>query len=702
MVAFLSRNAWAIPLAFGVVLGAVGWTSYRALEHQMMAELGDSLQTILRADVAALQIWVDENKAIAAVGADDPRVEKAAERLLAVAHSSGEPRDALLAAPAQAELRALLAPSVAAHGYTGFGLVAPSGLFLAATRDATVGGRMDGAGPMLERILAGESVVTPPLLFSAGTIQARPQILIGAPVRDETGRLIAAFGFSADPEREFRLIFSIARPGASGETYAFDADGLMLSPSRFEDQLHQIGLLAADASSFMTVQIRDPGGDLSRGYRPELPLKARPLTRMAADAVSGNGGLDVDGYRDYRGIPVAGAWTWLPDLQLGVVTEIDIAEAYHGLYVLQQRFGIVVVVLLLQAAAMFLYSFVVVRLRSKVDEARELGRYRIEKKLGSGGMGTVYLASHALLRRPTAIKVLRPEASSRESIARFEREVQITSALTHPNTIDIYDFGYTPDGTFYYAMEYLKGITLGACVEADGAQSEARVLHVMKQACASIAEAHVLGLMHRDLKPSNIMLCERGGMFDFVKVLDFGLVREQSQAKDVALTDVASLTGTPLYMPPESVQAPDTLDVRGDVYQLGAIAYYLLAGRHVFQGDSAFDVLAQHVGNEPEPPSKVIGSSLSPELERVVLWCLNKNPADRPAHAGVLLEALEECKVEGYWGQREARAWWSGFRERNPHVADSIPDTSTSSHPSGYTIDLGKRLHGREPGDGGG
>jgi serine/threonine-protein kinase len=188
------------------------------------------------------------------------------------------------------------------------------------------------------------------------------------------------------------------------------------------------------------------------------------------------------------------------------------------------------------------------------------------------------------------------------------------------------------------------------------------------------------------------MLCERGGLLDFVKVLDFGLVKQQHQGQDLALTDVTSLTGTPLYLPPEAVVAPETLDVRADLYQLGAIAYYLLVGQHVFRGDTAYDVLSQHVGVAPEPPSAALGRALSPELE-IVLRCLEKDPASRHANAGELLAALERCRVTGSWGQREAHEWWELWWKTHPPEVEGPP--STASHPSGYTIDVVERLRRR-------
>lgn len=693
MAAFLRRNAWLIPVLFALLLGGVGFSSYRALEKAMKAQIASKLETVRDASIAALEIWAEENRAVADVFSLDPRVRKHVRELLRVARSAENPREALMASPTQESLRRHLAGIVERHGYAGFGVVDPTGMFVASSRDRSIGRRIPGITQAVAPILEGRTLVTPPRAVLLSTEDAPEALMIvGAPVRADDGTPVAAFGFSIDPAREFARILTVARTGESGETYAFDARGLLVSPSRFDDQLRELGLLPDDPNvhSILNIQVRDPGGNLAEGFEPTTPLKARPLTIAAASAAAGEQSVDVEGFRDYRGIPVAGAWAWIPELGIGVTSEIDIDEAYAGLYVLRRRFGVVIGVLAVAALGIFLYSFVVMRLRRQVDAARQVGRYRIERKLGSGGMGTVYLARHALLRRPTAIKILSEEKAGREGLARFEREVQVSSVLSHPNTIEIYDFGHTPEGTFYYAMELVKGITLGTCVQTDGPQPEARVLHVIRQACGSIAEAHAAGLMHRDLKPSNIMLCERGGTFDFAKVLDFGLVKELQQSGDVALTDVASLTGTPLYMPPEAAQAPETLDVRGDVYQLGLVAYYLLVGRHLFQGDTPVDVVLQHVSATPVPPSQALGRHVAADLEKVILRCLEKNPADRFADARELLEALESCSVEGVWTQREARAWWTLWRERNPEAEDETP--STTSGPSGYSIDLAERI----------
>jgi serine/threonine-protein kinase len=273
-------------------------------------------------------------------------------------------------------------------------------------------------------------------------------------------------------------------------------------------------------------------------------------------------------------------------------------------------------------------------------------------------MGAVYRARHAFLRRPTAVKLILGEDASPETLARFEREVQLTSQLTHPNTIAIYDFGRTPEGIFYYAMEYLPGLPLDYVINGDGPQAEPRVVHILKQICASLGEAHRTGLVHRDVKPANVMLCERGGTYDVVKVLDFGLVKELRSDDDAGLTAVGHVVGTPLYMAPEVVTAPATVGPRSDVYAVGAIAYGLVTGQHVFEGKSSAEIVAHHLHTPPVLPSDRLGRDVAPFLERIILACLAKKPDDRPADAGTLLALLEEEWTGASWTQREARTWW--------------------------------------------
>jgi serine/threonine protein kinase len=263
-----------------------------------------------------------------------------------------------------------------------------------------------------------------------------------------------------------------------------------------------------------------------------------------------------------------------------------------------------------------------------------------------------------MLRRPTAIKLLHPDRASAEDLARFEREVQITSHLTHPNTVAIYDYGRTPEGVFYYAMEYLPGIDLGRLVTLDGPQPQGRVIHVLRQVCGSLAEAHARGLIHRDIKPENVILCERGGRHDVAKVLDFGIVKDTTLTGQQRLTQVGSLSGTPLYLAPEAWKAPERIDARTDLYALGAVAYYLLTSRPLFDGKSAFEIYEHHVRTPPVSPSNGARAPILPRLEQLILRCLEKNREHRPRDAREVERELEACAVAAPWSEVEARRWW--------------------------------------------
>jgi eukaryotic-like serine/threonine-protein kinase len=316
------------------------------------------------------------------------------------------------------------------------------------------------------------------------------------------------------------------------------------------------------------------------------------------------------------------------------------------------------------------FSQTIYGLRKAVSDVRRLGQYTLEEKLGEGGMGVVYRASHAMLRRPTAIKLLLPERSGKEALTRFEREVRRTAMLTHPNTVIVFDYGRTTDGIFYYAMELLEGASLDEIVEVDGPQPEGRVIHLLEQAAASLAEAHDAGLIHRDIKPGNILVVDRGGISDLVKVLDFGLVKDVGpsasvgDASEAALTKADMITGTPLYLAPETLTAPETMDARADLYALGAVGYWLLTGTHVFSGASIFEVCAHHLHSVPDPPSARLGAPVAADLEAVLMACLAKRPEDRPASAHILRERLRACAAAGSWTNARAAEWWSLHRHQ--------------------------------------
>ncbi len=308
-------------------------------------------------------------------------------------------------------------------------------------------------------------------------------------------------------------------------------------------------------------------------------------------------------------------------------------------------------------------------------QAEKVGPYRLIKKLGKGAMGVVWEARHALLRRPTAVKLLAPGVEGERAIARFEREVQLTAGLTHPSTIAIYDYGRTGDGVFYYAMELLHGINLGQLVSFGGPLPPGRVVHLLRQACGALTEAHAAGLIHRDIKPQNLMLCVYGGIPDFLKVLDFGLVKEigdvenaeegEPGAHDAALSQDGSLLGTPLYMAPEGMSDPLNVDARTDLFGLGAVGYFLLTGNSPFPGRTALEVFKLERQGPPPPLSAVAPNPVPERLERTLHRCLSFEQAERPGSAEELDAMLEACAVAPSWSAADARAWW---REQGPRA----------------------------------
>ena len=400
-------------------------------------------------------------------------------------------------------------------------------------------------------------------------------------------------------------------------------------------------------------------------------------------------------------MPVVGAWTWLGDYDFGVATKVDVAEAFQPVYILRRAFWVLMALLMLAALGIFFAMLFMAQqqkaLQKATLEAKQLGQYALEEKIGAGGMGTVYRARHAMLRRPTAVKLLDVDKMSDAAIARFEREVQLTGLLNHPNTIAIYDYGRTPDGIFYYAMEYLEGINLDELVSRTGPLPEARAVYILRQVCGSLAEAHAAGLVHRDIKPANIFLTRRGLMADFVKVLDFGLVKSLESAESANVTAANAVTGTPLYLSPEAMNPPDKVDAHSDVYAIGAVGYFLLTGTPVFGGATVMEICMKHVQTQPDPPSQRLGKPISPDLEALILKCLAKPQQDRPADAAQLLRELDKCKVAGHWTPDDAAAWWSANRLGTATTLRAAETVAYSVTP--VAVDPGSTIGYPNPGD---
>ncbi|MFV1965959.1 MAG: serine/threonine protein kinase [Pirellulaceae bacterium] len=345
----------------------------------------------------------------------------------------------------------------------------------------------------------------------------------------------------------------------------------------------------------------------------------------------------------------------------------------------------VILVLSFGAIAAVMGVHAIGNLREQAFEAKQLWQYKLRHILGTGGMGEVYLAEHQLMKRRCAIKLIRPEkAGDPKTLARFEREVRLTAKLSHWNNIDIFDYGRADCGTFYYVMEYLPGLNLNELVQQYGPLPAARVIHLMRQTCDAMREAHGMGLIHRDVKPANIFAAERGGQYDVAKLLDFGLAKPITNLESEQLTQDGSITGSPLFLSPEQAMGETEPDARSDLYSLGAVTYFLLTGQAPFNYDKPMRLLIAHAREEPLPPSEV-GTDVPGDLERIVLRCLAKDPGDRYQTAEELAKALEACEAYGDWTREDAAQWWTERAEPLPQtdLVSSVVDEGSCSAATG-------------------
>lgn len=527
---------------------------------------------------------------------------------------------------------------------------------------------------LLNRVWKGESIVRLPNHTEMITENYRlstgiPTMGVLVPVRGEQGNVIAAMMIRGTSlERRFQAALVANDFRESGEVYAFSKDGRMLSRPRFFAEAQRLGLVQRDPNIQSTVHLwlRDPGGDLTTGHVSSEPAVAQPFTEMMRRSLSGEPGVNVRGYRDYRGKTVVGAWEWIDKFNFGIAAEIDHREVMAPLRTLDTAFLAAALALILSAGLLL----IVTRLQRKeaLLHQQRLGAYILECPIGEGGMGTVFKARHEHLERPAAVKILKHELVSGAAIRRFTREVQCASRLEHPNTVDIFDFGCTNDGCFYYAMEFLNGVTLADLVLRGGPVSTARALFLLKQVCGSLQEAHTRGLAHRDIKPQNIMACLCGGEPDVVKVLDFGLVKATDSILGDSDTTVTEWAGTPRYAAPERLLQPMLADPRSDIYSFGAVAYWLLTGHEIFEGVRDDELIKAAILECPlsadclhDQPAK---------LKQLVAACLEKDITARPQSMKDVLDVLQRLTLEFPWTSFEALAWW---RQHYPELTLDQP-----------------------------
>jgi hypothetical protein len=663
-------------LSAALVLITLGFWTHSRVSNALLDLRANELETVLKAQVSGLERWIQGQISRAKVLAADPRMVRATQESKRLTEVDGVAHTDLPNYPAHDQIGDLISSSGASGGgsvwdYVGRPFYTPDGMDVSLSPEAM---------PFLTEVMEGRTRFRRPHhardMLRTDRESGTMYCWVETPVLSAEGEVIANLVLAERAGGPFTEIIGSAALGETGETYAFAEDGVMLSRSRFDDTLRTLGLVheAVDTtelpewelSTLLHFQVRDPGGNVLEGHRSEHVADARPLTQLAALAIGSRNltdstahrGLVLEPYRNYMGVEVIGAWSWLPEHEFGVATEMEVDEAFAPLRYLEISFFVLFGVLVVAAGAALFSSMGLVRLRRRLGQLRQLGQYTLIEEIGAGGMGTVFLAQHAMLKRPTAVKVMTSERVTDESITRFEREVQLASNLTHPNTIEIYDYGRTPDGVFYYAMEYLPGLSLAELVSNHGPVPSARAVHIMRQVCYSLDEAHRQGIIHRDIKPQNLMLCERGGRYDVVKVLDFGLVKKIFDPNTLELTGPARIGGTLMYMAPERIEAPHTVDQRTDIYSLGAVAYYLVTGRQVFPYEDEVDLLYKIVSTMPAEPSHVVDHPIDSDLEQLIMACLSKDPDARPSTVAEVRKTLRSIVPDHAWSPADAEQWW--------------------------------------------
>ncbi|HYX33472.1 MAG TPA: serine/threonine protein kinase [Oligoflexus sp.] len=510
---------WVILLAVVMLLAFLAKLARDKLDAALRADVSAHLENILSPNCLTMDLWAgqlfDESEKWAKALADDAALRE----LIQISRNSGNPEEALKNAQAQRHIQRLMEPTLQSGPFTHYVIIDDTYRNISTDTRYSLGRKLDVSTDVMlvvDRQLNGEQVFVPRwqmgTAFRDPELMKRPELVswFGSPIRDASGRVIAVLGLAVDVTRTFDVIFRIGRWGNSGETYGFNKRGQMLSESRFSRQLVDIGLLKEGQSSGLNVYLKDPGGDMTKGFRPERPGEELPFTRLVSKALTSlrlnpqvTHGYVLEPYRDYRGVEVIGAWQWHPKLELGMITEVNADEALLTKRFIDRAYLTLIILFISVTALASIAYFNLIRIRPAALLGSRMGQYRLLRKISEGGIGEIYLAKHEFLKRPTAIKILKCDSSDPDSLKRFEAEVRATSQLTHHNTVAIYDFGMLKTRRFYYAMEYLPGISLAKLIELEQWLPYSRVIYLLLQVCGSLQEAHRLGLIHRDIKPLN-------------------------------------------------------------------------------------------------------------------------------------------------------------------------------------------------------
>ncbi len=652
------RYPAAIATSLALVTSIGAWV-YSGVSAALVELAAGNLRSMATSEALAVEIWVGEKRLNVQRWARDPRVVDMTERLLGAAARGDESLRAACTGELGERLIQVIDTLRSEDLAAAVSLIDRSGRVIAAreTRNCAsqtapalrkafepaLNGQTQFAGTRheVERLGVGD----------AGT---EAKVWIAAPVRNDAGEVIAVLDIGKPAAGRFSQLFADAPAGASGEAFAFDRRGVLLTESRFRETLIERGDLRAGESSILRQRLYDPQSVTQLQF---TRLVARALAGRDAEPPQLQGEL-LQPYPTYTGRRVVGAWRWLDQHGFGIAVEVPESEAFAPLARVEWAFLALGLSIGIVAFGFLVALLRMQRMAEEVEAAQRVGNYELLEEVGQGGMARVYRAQHRLLKRPTAVKIIELAMTSDEMLARFDREVRLASQLMHPNTVEVFDYGRTPEGQPFYAMEFLDGLTLQQVVEQHGPLSAARAAHALRGIAGSLSEAHARGLVHRDIKPANVMLCRRGGEYDVVKVLDFGLVKDTRSPHTRDLTRALRVLGTPAYMAPERIEQPDSADLRSDLYALGAVGFFVLTGKSPFECESDL-ALAYRVVNVAAPSvATLVAEAPPPVLDALIAQCLAKSPEDRPGSAAEIAAVLDQLLVVLPWTNLQARAWW--------------------------------------------
>jgi serine/threonine-protein kinase len=660
----LRRILALVTLASTIVLGAIGWWTHLEVELSMRATRGAALQSVLDAQAQSLRVWIDDQKLSVRRLAHDRQLR---ERVLTATGHAADASAVYCASPQAQNLLAQLDEALVGTQAVTFNVVIPSGQIIASNFAEYCGlrYRVESLEEDYAPAFAGQALFVPPHHDAARLERApqslpleRPLIWIRSPIRDDADEVIAVLGVGHLAEKQFSTILAAARAGATDEVYAFDREGVMLSTSRFEAILSERAMLPKDSSSVARLVLRAPNTE--EKARTRLVEAALASGSERGDA----SGMLLDPYPGYLATQVVGGWRRMSADDMFIAIEMGAEEAYAPLEKLDTVFTVVFGALILAVCIALFMWFTAVLIRAEVEKDR-MGPYWLGERIGEGGVGNIYHARHDLLKRPSAVKLLKPTRATDEMTARFRREAKLASQLTHPNMIEIYDYGVGIDNSLYYAMELLEGDTVGEIVLRGGAMPVARAVHILRQVCAGLAEAHGKGLVHRDISVTNIMACLYGGEYDFVKILDFGLVKSVVNEQSQTITRAVRILGTVQYMAPERLHDPADVDIRADVYAVGGVAFFLLSGRRMFEVEDTIALTSRVINEVPPRLSEVAPQQIPPELDELVAACLEKDRESRPASILAVKEVLDRIAERNRWSQSEAKPAWEALHEKS-------------------------------------